>query len=111
MERTQKIWGERWLLRQDSTHATSYLRLRKHTRCSLHRHQAKSNLFVVIRGKVGIKTCHGEIILGPGQEFTVEPDMPHDFRAYEDSEMIEEMFVEYREQDIDRYVVGSEFVP
>lgn len=107
MERTAKVWGERWLLRQDSTHAVSYLRLEKNTRCSWHSHVAKYNLFVVLRGKVGIKTQYGEIILTEGQEFTVAPTIYHEFRVYEDSDMIEEMYVQYDEGDIERKDLGS----
>jgi len=107
MERIHKVWGERWLIRQDSTHATSYLKLKKKTRCSWHCHKAKSNVFVVLSGKVGIKTEYGETILGPGQEFTVRPSEWHEFKVYEDSEMIEEMYVEYDESDIERKELGS----
>ena len=107
MERIRKVWGERWLLRKDSTHATSYLKLKKNTRCSWHSHQAKSNLFVVVKGKVGIKTEHGETMLTSGQEFMVGPGTLHEFRVYEDSEMLEEMYVEYEEADIIRENVGG----
>ncbi len=107
MERTSKIWGERWLIRQDSTHAVSYLKLKARTRCSFHSHKAKSNIFVVLSGKVGIRTEFDEVILGPGQEFTVGPLIWHEFRVYEDSEMIEEMYIEYDESDIDRRELGS----
>jgi len=107
MERTQKVWGERWLIRQDSTHAVSFLKLRADTRCSWHFHVTKHNLFVVLNGKVGIKTEHGEVILTEGQEFMVEPMVWHEFRVYEDSEMIEEMYVSYDESDIERKELGS----
>ena len=107
MERTAKVWGERWLLRQDSTHAVSYLRLKKNTRCSWHFHVSKWNLFVVLRGKVGIKTEHGEIVLTEGQEFTVAPMLWHEFRVYENSDMIEEMYIQYDESDIERKDLGS----
>ncbi|MDY6834984.1 MAG: hypothetical protein SVY53_09330 [Chloroflexota bacterium] len=95
------------MVRQDSTHATSYLRLKANTRCSWHNHVAKYNLFVVLAGLVGIKTEHGEILLGPGQEFTVGPGEWHEFRVYEDGQMIEEMFVCYDESDINREKLGS----
>jgi quercetin dioxygenase-like cupin family protein len=109
MERIHKVWGERWLVRKDSTHATSYLKLQAGTRCSWHCHQAKYNLFVVLQGRVGIETEYGEIILTPGQEFTTKPGEWHEFRVYEDSEMIEEMYVEYDEGDIQRETVGGSF--
>ena len=109
MIRETKVWGERWLLRTDSTHSNSYLILRAGTRCSLHRHAAKSNLFVVLSGKVGIKTEDGIVKLGPGEECTVGPGVWHEFRVYEDSTMIEEMFVEYDESDIERKNTGGAF--
>lgn len=108
MQRENKLWGERWLLRLDSTHANSFLIVNKGKRCSWHVHQAKSNLFVVITGKIGILTDDGETILGPGEEFSVPPGINHEFRAYEDSTMIEEMFVEYDESDIKRETIGGD---
>lgn len=109
MERTHKIWGERWLIRKDSTHAVSFLVIKAGFRCSWHTHQTKYNLFVVTLGKIGIMTEHGEIILTAGQEFTTKPGEAHEFRAYELSHVIEEMFVEYQEEDIQRTNEGSSF--
>jgi len=83
------------------------LKLKKDTRCSWHTHQAKYNLFVVIHGVVGILTEYGEILLHAGQEFTTSPGEWHEFRVYEDSEMIEEMYVAYDEGDIQREQLGS----
>lgn len=107
MERTKKVWGERWLLREDSTHATSYLPLKGKTCCSFHNHRAKFNLFFLIEGHVSIKTEFGETHLYPGQIFTVEPGTKHQFIVHEDSKMIEEMFVSYDENDIERFQLGS----
>ena len=73
MNRSLKVWGERILIRQDSTHCVSLLKLRARTRCSRHKHQAKSNLFYLLRGKVGIETGEGIVILHPGETFTVTP--------------------------------------
>ena len=107
MERFHKIWGERYLLRQDSTHATSFLDLKRNTCCSWHTHKAKWNLFFLISGNVSIKTEYGETKLGPGQIFTVEPGTQHQFIVHEDSMLIEEMYVEYDEADIQRETLGS----
>jgi len=107
MERTQKVWGERWLLREDSTHAISYLELKAKTCCSFHKHQAKFNLFFLIDGHVSIKTEFGETKLHPGQIFTVKPGEPHMFIVHENSKMIEEMYVSYDETDIERFQLGS----
>jgi len=107
MKRQKKVWGERWLIRQDSTHATSLLILKKGYRCSWHVHQTKWNLFVVIEGRVGIVTADGETVLGPGEEFTIGPNEFHEFRVYTDGMMIEEMYVEYDDEDIDRTKLGG----
>lgn len=115
MQRMSKIWGERWLIRKDSTHASSVLFLNPGMECSWHRHQAKHNLFVVLEGKVGVVTgdeergTTTETILTPGQSFTTVPGEWHKFRVYEKSVMVEEMYVQYEEGDIERRSVGGEF--
>lgn len=111
MERTSKVWGERWLLREDSTHATSVLHLIEGTRCSWHRHRAKFNLFVVISGHIQIVVQEqdekrGIEVLG-GQTFTVPPGVYHEFQALADSVVVEEMFVSYDEGDIVRLDSGG----
>jgi len=108
MERCRKVWGERYLLRGDSTHNVSYLDLTNRTRCSWHMHKEKYNLFFLISGKVGIKTEFGETLLEPKQIFTVAPGIWHEFRVYENSQMIEEMYVSYCEEDIQREKLGGE---
>jgi mannose-6-phosphate isomerase-like protein (cupin superfamily) len=111
MKREMKVWGERWLLRQDSTHAVSFLILEKGTQCSWHKHQSKYNLFVVLSGKIGIVTEQfsgpKEVILEKGECFTTKPGEFHKFIAYEDSQVAEEMFVEYDEGDIQRETLGG----
>jgi mannose-6-phosphate isomerase-like protein (cupin superfamily) len=112
MDRQHKIWGERWLIRQDSTHATAFLKMKKGFRCSWHRHQTKYNLFVVLYGKVGIITeelegIKRESILTEGNCFITRPGQWHEFRVYENSGMIEEMYVEYNEADIERKILGG----
>lgn len=112
MDRQNKIWGERWLIRKDSTHAVSFLKVIEGTRCSWHRHQTKYNLFVILWGKVLIVTeelggVEREVTLGSGECFTTRPGQLHRFQALEDSGMIEEMYVSYCEADIDRLVVGG----
>lgn len=116
MEIQNKIWGQRWLIRKDSTSAVSYLSLKKGFRCSWHRHREKFNLFVVLEGKVRIVTeeldrIKREIVLEPGQIFTTRPGQWHEFQVIEDSKMVEIMYVEYHESDIERKLVGSQMLP
>jgi len=107
MERTLKLWGERWNIYTDSTHSTCLLRLKGGFRCSWHVHKTKHNLFAVVSGQVGIKTDDGEVILTSGQTFTVPPGIWHEFRVYDGGDMIEEMYVRYDESDIVRERAGS----
>lgn len=111
MERSLKVWGERVLIRQDSTHCVSLLKLRKETRCSWHKHASKSNLFYLISGEVWVKTQDGVIKMQPGQTVTVHPGRWHEFEVIQDSMMIEEMYVEYDESDILRADEGSSWMP
>lgn len=111
MTREQKIWGERWLIRQDSNHAVSYLRVREGYRCSWHVHKAKYNLFVVLRGEFQLLIQEMDkvftIDLNPGESFTIKPGQWHEFRGVTDAEVIEHMYVEYDEGDIQREIVGG----
>jgi len=115
MERQSKVWGDRWLLRQDSVHSLSYLELKAGDRCSWHLHEQKYNLFFVIQGRIGVVTheidgSKKETVLTPGQFLTVPPGQCHEFRVYEDSKVIEEMYVQYTESDIERYEKGGALV-
>jgi len=107
MERESKIWGERWMVRKDSTHAVSALFIKKGYRCSWHKHEQKYNLFVVLEGKIEIITHNGGGTVEAGQTFTTKPGEWHEFRGIEDSVVIEEMYVQYDESDIIREKVGS----
>ena len=116
MDRELKVWGERWLIRKDTTHAVSFLRVQEGYQCSWHKHQTKYNKFVVTRGRIIITVEElGEIqrvLLGPGEMFTTRPGQWHKFESYTGnadyiSEMIEEMYVEYDESDIERKELGG----
>jgi len=112
-----KIWGERWMIREDSVHTTNILKLKKGFRCSWHRHKEKYNLFAVITGKVEIIieafwSEQGEIatksfVLCGGESYYVEPGFWHEFRVIEDGIMVEEMYVEYKDEDIERAKLGG----
>ena len=111
MEREIKVWGERWLIRKDSTHAVSYLKIRKGYRCSWHNHQTKYNLFVVIKGTLGIIVEElgkkRKIELKQGECLTIPPGQFHEFYGATKCQCIEEMYVEYDESDINRIKVGG----
>ena len=111
MEREIKIWGERWLIRKDSTHAVSYLEIKDGYRCSWHRHQTKYNLFVVLRGQIQLLVEemgeHTIVNLNAGESFVIKPGQWHEFRGIKGAQVIEEMYVKYCESDIEREKLGS----
>jgi len=111
MIRERKVWGERWILRRTTSTEASILFVLAGRRCSWHRHTHKCNLFTILSGRIGIKTGDGEAILRAGEEFTVEPGVWHEFRAYEPSTMVEVMYVEYDAEDIERQNEGGRFQP
>lgn len=99
------------MIRKDSTHAVSYLNIKKGYRCSWHNHKTKYNLFVVLRGHIqliieemGQSTA---LDLKSGESFVIKPGQFHEFRGIKDSQVIEEMYVEYDEGDIKRKYVGG----
>ena len=113
------VWGERRVIRSDSSHELSVLTVLPGTRCSWHRHQCKYNLFVVLSGRVDIvaevlvpgsdKVERKTYRLMPGESLIVAPGVWHEFRGYEQTEMVEDMYVLYDADDIDRDVVGGTF--
>ncbi len=80
MKVESKCWGKRTSIRQDSTHETCLLELKKGYECSWHYHEQKYNLFYVISGCVSIITEQfdnekSEVILFEGNCFMVKPGL------------------------------------
>ena len=110
MHRTRKVWGERWMLRQDSTHATSYLEIEPWMRCSWHTHREKYNMFIITEGELDILTEDGTVVLVRGDTFVVPPGVKHEFRTRElGCKCVEEMYVDYAESDIQRERIGGKW--
>ena len=108
MMRELKVWGERWLIREDSMHAVSYLQIRPWMRCSWHKHAQKYNIFVVVEGVLEVRTEDGTVDLKRGETFTVMPGVKHEFRTLDHGAgVIEEMYVKYDEGDIARERLGG----
>ena len=107
MEKTKKVWGTKTNIYRDDLSEVSVLELKKDTTCSYHFHHGKWNLFYLLKGEVGIRTEWGVYILRPGETFTTRPLEKHRFEVYEDSLMIEVMYVKYTESDIIRDDLGG----
>lgn len=108
------VWGKRWIVRRDDTHETSILYVNANHRCSWHHHEHKHNRFACISGLVAVVTQSGggkagNVTLKAGDMYDVPAGVKHEFRALEDSVVVEEMFVVYAPEDIVRAHVGGIF--
>ncbi len=108
MERTRKTWGEKANIFLNDLCEVSVLYLKPNQRCSWHSHQAKFNLFYVLKGELIIKLKDGDSQVLPGQIFTTSPGEQHEFQTRDlDTICIEIMYVQYDSQDILRETIGG----
>lgn len=84
-----KIWGIKQRIHSDNNNEIDLLQLKKNSFCSVHFHKEKINKFVLISGKVEIISELGTKILAINESFEVHPELTHQFKALEDSIMIE----------------------
>jgi len=112
-ENINKIWGERRRIHLDEKNEIDLLYLKQDTFCSTHTHKAKSNKFIVIKGKVRVETEFGHLDLTKNTPWTVHPPMKHRFVALEDSIMIEIAYVKEGQidpEDIQRESQGGRWI-
>ena len=113
MSSIRKIWGTRNRLLLTKQAEIDLLYLEKNSACSVHNHKKKINRFVLIKGKVIVKTDLGKKELIINEPFDVEPSLTHQFIALKDSILIELAFVKkgkIDEKDITRILQGGKFV-
>lgn len=113
MSNIYKIWGERRRIFLDDKNEIDLLYLKKDSFCSTHTHKYKANKFVVISGRVRIRTEFGTKVLNKNESHTVNPPICHRFFALEDSIMIELAYVKegkINPNDIDRVNQGGRFI-
>jgi len=109
MNNSHGTWGERIRTFEWDGGIVTILALEPNRRCSWHRHITAYNQFYVISGILGVKTDKGYTTkLNPGQSFTVDPGVYHEFQTYDDPAVIEEIaFVSYDANDIQRTTLGG----
>jgi len=113
MSLIKKIWGIRNRLLVLDKCEIDLLYLDKNTTCSIHSHNKKINRFVLLEGKVSIRSELGVYDLIINEPFDVEPPIIHEFVAWEDSSMIELAFVNNGQidpNDIKRIVQGGKII-
>lgn len=110
MSKILKIWGERNRVLENDLCEIDILNLKAHTACSIHRHKFKNNRFILLKGKVYLKTDLGIKHLKLFEPFDVEPPLIHQFVAKEDSILLEIAFVKKGKinlNDIERFKQGG----
>ena len=109
MNNTHGTWGKRIRTFEWDGGIVTVLTLEQNQRCSWHKHKAAYNQFYVISGQLGVKTDKGYTsVLNPGESFTVEAGVYHEFQTYELPTIIEEIaYVKYDVTDIQRESPGG----
>jgi len=109
----RKVWGNcHKISRLDNTEI-DLLYLEKNSACSVHHHKEKINRFILISGRVTINSDLGAYTLQLNEPFDVDPNIKHQFVAFEDSVMIEIAYVKdgkIDNKDIVRDVQGGKFI-
>lgn len=113
MSNIKKIWGYRHRILKTKETEVDLLFLDAKSECSIHRHEAKINRFVLLSGRIQIKTDMGTKELVINEPFDVEPPSIHQFIILKDSVMIELAFVKSGEidvNDIERFRQGGKTI-
>lgn len=108
-----KIWGETRCILKNAFCEVHRLEAKSGTKCSIHLHKFKTNLFFVESGKLLIRVWKNdyslvdETILNPGEYTEVQPNEKHQFEALEDTVAFEVYYPEGITNDIVRDNVGG----
>ena len=110
-----KIWGATQELFNKNNVSIHRIEIKEGGFCSLHKHEHKTNIFFVEKGKLKVviyrKDANSDIIddtiLEDGDMTLVEPGLLHRFEALEDTIAYEIYYVELNTNDIVRHNVGG----
>lgn len=113
LERQGKVWGATSLVYQSPHTQVHLLEIKRGGFCSEHRHARKSNLFVVLKGRLEVRVWpdmyqqFDSTILGPGQSTSVPVGSWHQFLAIDDTECLEIYESAEIGEDIERRNTGG----
>ena len=108
MHAETKAWGTCYHIFKNSNVNVDLLRIEPGGYCSLHKHQAKHNLFYVLKGILDIELdLHDDIrkicLNQENPRFIIAPGIHHRFTSYEGCRCIEISFVKINDNDIIRF--------
>ena len=110
-----KVWGNTQLVFARNDVEAHAIVVNRGGYCSRHKHWSKWNRFIVLCGKLVVRTfeqgeskfMEDETTLTAGQITDVPPGTLHEFQALEDCVAIEMYWVELDPRDIERQTVGG----
>lgn len=105
-----KVWGYTKQIIVNPFCEMHHVFANKNGTCSKHAHKFKTNLFMVVKGKLLIRVWKNDlvddVVLSNGDFTQVKPNQYHLFQALEDTEFIELYYPEGIGADIVRETVG-----
>ena len=113
MKHVEKGWGyEKWIVNKKE-YCGKLLFFKKGKKCSWHFHKIKDEVFYLQSGKLLIKYSEEddinkakELVLNPGENFHVKPNLRHQMIALETSELFE-FSTQHFESDSYRIIKGD----
>ena len=111
-EKQGKVWGWTARIHANPFTETHLLEIKKGGFCSEHQHARKTNLFVVISGRIRVKIWNDgptpdATELEAGQSPLVPPGVFHQFEGLEESVVLEIYESAPIDVDIDRRTIGG----
>lgn len=113
MSRSGKVWGSTEFLLMNPFVELHRIEVVANAQCSLHKHEFKSNLFLVLTGRLKIEVHKNdyalvdETVLGPGEFTVVAPNEFHRFVSLEATTALEIYFPQGIGHDIVRKDCGA----
>jgi len=113
--KTGKVWGETTRIFKCATGSSHFLRIIKGGYCSKHKHEQKTNIFYVIRGRLQIsvwnegvgENMEDKTVLTSGQKTIVPIGVFHKFEALTNVECVESYEFRFTGEDIVRETIGG----
>jgi quercetin dioxygenase-like cupin family protein len=112
--RQQKIWGTTEAILRNPFVQVHEIRVQAGGYCSIHKHDARYNMFIVVSGALEVSkhSADGDLLRADtyfgGTRVSVAPGVVHSFRALTDVHAFEVYWPEeVRDSDIDRLTEGG----
>lgn len=114
MDRSGKVWGATSKLFNKNNVEVHMITVKKGGFCSIHKHDHKHNMFVVLKGSIIIHEWKNDLkdttLLACGDHGTIPPGNFHQFEAPVDAQVLEIYWISLDSCDIIRKTIGGNHV-